>query len=160
MSVFTGVITEVRSVEVRLTFDLLCFYGHYRSNISVSNFFFLEEINTIIHQGCIKLIKIGSKAFDIVIKISILNKCCSFGLYNHPRILKKSWFPQKYEAAQLFSTLIIIRHVSWLTNQHIIMISVGSCDTEYWSNNAENSALHHRNKLLHFKIYSSRKLLF
>ncbi len=31
------------------------------------------------------------------------------------------------------------------------MISGGSCDTEDWSNDAENSALHHRNKL-HFKI--------
>ncbi len=31
-------------------------------------------------------------------------------------------------------------------------------DTEDWSNDAENSALHHRNKL-HFKIYSSRKQL-
>jgi len=26
---------------------------------------------------------------------------------------KRSWFPQKYEAAHLFSTLIIIRNVSW-----------------------------------------------
>ncbi len=32
------------------------------------------------------------------------------------------------------------------------MISEGSCDTEDWSNDAENSALHHRNKL-YFKIY-------
>ncbi len=34
------------------------------------------------------------------------------------------------------------------------MISEGSCDTEGWSNDAENSALHHRN----IKIYSNRKL--
>ncbi len=34
-----------------------------------------------------------------------------------------------------------------------------SCDTEDWSNDAENSALHHRNKL-HLKIYSDRKQLF
>ncbi len=40
-------------------------------------------------------------------------------------------------------------------NQHIRMISEGSCDTEDWSN-AENSALHGGNKLL-FKIYSNRK---
>ncbi len=33
-------------------------------------------------------------------------------------------------------------------NQHIRMISERSCDTEDWSNDAENSALHHRNKLL------------
>jgi len=32
------------------------------------------------------------------------------------------------------------------------MISEGSCDTEDWSNDAENSAVYHRNKL-HFKVY-------
>ncbi len=32
------------------------------------------------------------------------------------------------------------------------MISGGSCDTEDWSDDAENSALHHRNQL-HFKKY-------
>ncbi len=30
---------------------------------------------------------------------------------------------------------------NWATNQHIRMISEGSCDTEDWSNDAENSAL-------------------
>ncbi len=39
----------------------------------------------------------------------------------------------------------------------ITMISEGSCDPENWSNDAENSALHHRNKL-YLKIYSNRKL--
>ncbi len=33
------------------------------------------------------------------------------------------------------------------------MISEGSCDTEDWNNDAENSALHHRNKL-QFKIHN------
>ncbi len=56
---------------------------------------------------------------------------------------------------ELFSTLIIIRNVSWAVNQHIRMISEGSYDTEDWS----NDALHHRNKL-HFKIYSNGKQLF
>ncbi len=36
------------------------------------------------------------------------------------------------------------------------MISEGSCDTEDWSNDAENTAAHHRNKL-HFNRYSHRK---
>ncbi len=74
---------------------------------------------------------------------------------------KKSerWFPQKHEATQLFSTLIIIRNVSWAANQQIRMISEESCDTEDWSNDAENSALHHRNKL-HSKMYSNRKHTF
>jgi len=35
------------------------------------------------------------------------------------------------------------------------MISDRSHDTEDWSNDAENSALHHRNKL--HKIFSNRK---
>ncbi len=39
------------------------------------------------------------------------------------------------------------------------MISEGSCDTGDWSDDAENSALHHRNKL-HFKVYSNRKSIF
>ncbi len=30
-------------------------------------------------------------------------------------------------------------NVSWAANQHIRMISEGSCDTEDWSNYAENS---------------------
>ncbi len=47
---------------------------------------------------------------------------------------KKHQFPQNYEAAKLISTLIIIRNVSWAANQHIRMISEGSCDTEDWSN--------------------------
>ncbi len=55
--------------------------------------------------------------------ISVSNKRCSFELSKvHQRFLKKlnvSRFPQKYEAARLFSTLIIIR----ASNQHIIMIS-------------------------------------
>ncbi len=33
-----------------------------------------------------------------------------------------------------------------------IVIYEGSCDTEYWSNDAENSASHHRNQI-HLKIY-------
>ncbi len=38
-------------------------------------------------------------------------------------------------------------------------ICEGSCDTEDCSNDAENSALHRRNKL-HFKIYSNKKKIF
>ncbi len=39
----------------------------------------------------------------------------------------------------------------------MLMISEGLVTD--WSNDAENSALHHRNKL-QFNIYSNRKLLF
>jgi len=33
------------------------------------------------------------------------------------------------------------RNVSWAADQHIRLISEGSCDTEEWSNDAENSAV-------------------
>ncbi len=58
---------------------------------------------------------------------------------NPENCIKK--FLQKYEAAQLFSTLILMSNIPWAANQHIRMISEGSCDTEDWSNDAENSAL-------------------
>ncbi len=47
-------------------------------------------------------------------------------------------FPQKYWAAQLFLTLkmFLEQQISILE-----MISEGSCDSEDWSNDAENSAL-------------------
>ncbi len=48
---------------------------------------------------------------------------------------------------QLFSALIIIKKYSRAPNQHIRMISEGSCDTEDWRIDAENSALQHGYKL-------------
>ncbi len=65
---------------------------------------------------------------------------------NHLLHLNKK---QKFEVIKLI--MITIRNVSWAANQYIRMISDGSCDTEDWSNDAENSALHDRNKL-HFNI--------
>ncbi len=44
-------------------------------------------------------------------------------------------FLKKYEATQLFSTLVLIY---WASNQYIMIFSEGSCDTECWSNDAEN----------------------
>ncbi len=80
--------------------------------------------------------------------ISISNKCCSFELSVHQRILKNK-ISNKNMKPQLFSALIIIRNVCWAANQYIRMIS---CDTEDCSNDAENSAAHHRNKL-YFNIH-------
>ncbi len=37
--------------------------------------------------------------------------------------------------------MIIMRNISWEANQHIRIISEGSCDTEDWGNDAENAAL-------------------
>jgi len=68
-------------------------------------------------------------------KISISNKCLSFELSIHQRKLEKYIINIK-----ILSTAIVFRNFSW-GNQHISMISEGSCDTEDWSNDAVNSAL-------------------
>ncbi len=70
---------------------------------------------------------------------SLLNKMY---IFIYPKLFNGSvsHFSQKYEAALLFSTLKIIINVSWASNQRIRMISE-RCDTEDWSNDAENTAL-------------------
>jgi len=57
-----------------------------------------------------------------------------------------------YHGFKQFPTLIIIINVSWSSDPHIRVICEGSCDTEDWSNDAED----HRNKL-HFTVYSHRE---
>ncbi len=56
--------------------------------------------------------------------------------------IKESWksisFHKNY-AAELFSTLVIIINIYWAANQHITDFW-RSCDTEDWSNDAENTA--------------------
>ncbi len=60
-------------------------------------------------------------------------------------------FLQMYEAAKLFSILIIIRNVSRAVNQHIIMISEDHVTLKTGGMMLKKSAAHHRN-ILHFKI--------
>jgi len=84
--------------------------------------------------------------------LSISDKCCSFELSIHQKILGK-------KCTQLLSILIMIIIVSWAANHQIKMISEGSCNIADWTNDAENSALHHSTKLL-FKLYLNRKLFF
>jgi len=50
------------------------------------------------------------------------------------------------DAALDFRHYFLFSHCFQYWQQQIIMISEGSCDTEDWSNDAENSALDHRNK--------------
>ncbi len=49
-----------------------------------------------------------------------------------------------YQATQLFIT--VIYNIYKAANQHIKMISEELWDTKDWTNDAEKSALYHRNK--------------
>ncbi len=97
------------------------------SNIQKFGVRFLKSYKLILlfSNDALNSSKVTAKTFITLQKISISNKCCSFEIFIHLWILKNKvyQFPQKYCAAQLFSTLIIIRNVSWAANQHIIMIS-------------------------------------
>ncbi len=52
-----------------------------------------------------------------------------------------------YLSLNVITVFNIDNNNTFFTNQHFIVISEESRDTEECSNDAENSALHHRNKL-------------
>jgi len=51
----------------------------------------------------------------------------------------------KYILANLTLKTYTLLQKQYISNKTISRISEGSCDPEDWSNDAENSALHHRN---------------
>ncbi len=134
----------------------LVFFEYYVHLIAVQAF---GVSKTLFIKVALNWSKVTVKSFKMLQNISISNKWCSFELSIH-QIMKNTMyqFPQKYSAAQLFSTLIAIKNISWTANQHIRMISDGLCDTEAWSNDAENSAL--ITTINCFTIYSHIKQLF
>ncbi len=78
-----------------------------------------KEIHIFIQNRCIKLIKSGSKNIYDVKKINLSNKLTFYSKIMGGGDLAP--FSQKYEAASVFNID---------NNQHIRMISEGSCDTE------------------------------
>ncbi len=46
-------------------------------------------------------------------------------------------------------------NIFWAANLHIIMISEGSCDTEDWNNDAENSiySIKEKKNMLNWNVY-------
>ncbi len=102
--------------------------------------FFLETKKNILlfSNDALNLLKVTVKMFIMPQTISISNKCSFLELSIKN---KKNYYGfHKSITEQLFSDLlmiiiiIIILNVSWAANQHITMISEGSCDTEDWSN--------------------------
>ncbi len=57
------------------------------------------------------------------------------------KLKKVSQFAQKILRSTTVFNIKMKIHVYCAANQHIRMISEGSCDTEDWSNDAENTAL-------------------
>ncbi len=81
----------------------------------------------------------------MLLNIYFSNKYCSFEI-----LFKESWkmhhgFPKDIEQCNFIN--IDNKCFSWAANQYIIMISEDHVITEDWIDDAENSALHHTNKL-------------
>ncbi len=67
------------------------------------------------------------------------------------------WFIYNISQHYYFKQIVSTKNIKQLFSKLMIIIiikafSAGSCGTKDWSNDAENSALHHRNKL-HFVKY-------
>ncbi len=93
----------------------------------------------LVWQECIQLIKSNSKDINNATQDFYFKQILFFWYFcssKNPEKSNVSRFPQKYEAAQLFSTLII-RNVSWAVYYYDFW---RSCDTEDCSNDAENTA--------------------
>ncbi len=103
-------------------------------------FFIIKQINGV-HLTRKYCFSLQNFMLNSMCYFQILFFLVKFTGYFWVKIVSTPFFSSVYEAAQLFSTLIIIRNVSRAANRHIRMISEGSCDTEDWSNDAENSAL-------------------
>ncbi len=103
-------------------------------------FFIIKQINGVhlTRKYCFSL-QISCWILCVTFKFFFFGEI--YRLFLSENCFYSPFFSSVYEAAQLFSTLIIIRNVSRAANRHIRMISEGSCDTEDWSNDAENSAL-------------------
>ncbi len=90
--------------------------------------------------------------FSFLKKKSTLYYACTDAL-NWSKLTVKT---KNYHKWQILSSAIVFNidgnNVSLAANQLISMISEGSCDTEDWSNDAENTALRHNNKW-HFNRY-------
>jgi len=91
------------------------------------------------------IINVFTVTFD-QFSASLLNKSIITLLFFLSFLPPKFWivvyrdFHKNIKQQKLFSK-VIKQNVSWTANQHVSMIAEGSCDTEDWSNDAENSAL-------------------
>ncbi len=77
--------------------------------------------------------------------------CVCVHIYVHLIIIfiKESWKKMYHGFHKNIKQHNIIKY-SWTPNQHLRMISEGSCDTEDWSNDGKNSALGNNRNKLHF----------
>ncbi len=115
-----------------------------------SLFYFFKEMNTFIQHWCIKLIKSDSKDIYNATKDFDWKLILLFWTFYSPKNPDKTFSCDFLKSSKTVFNNKNNRNcfLRWFLKDHV-------CNTEDWSNDAENSALNHSNKL-HFKIYSIR----
>ncbi len=93
----------------------------------------------IFSKDAINWSHITVKIFTIMLERFISNKYCYFKLTYH-RLLIITVSTKILSSTTDFN-VDNINNKKYFLSQHIRIISEGSCDTEDWSNDAENSAL-------------------
>ncbi len=79
----------------------------------------------------------------MMMMIIIINSSSSKYAFNESKVTVKHLWCKLFP----FQINTFSNNASWAANQPIRMISEGSCDTEDWGNDAENSAVQHRKNL-------------
>ncbi len=77
----------------------------------------------------------------------VLNFLFIKGSWKNVTVYTKNISNVDHSKTKIINNWAAIITYDWAANQDIRMISEGSCDTEDWSNDAENSAFHQRNIL-------------
>ncbi len=86
-------------------------------------------MNTFNQQGCIEELKVKVKTLIVIYILFFL-------------FIKESWNNISHLSHKYSKTAFSNDNKVWF---FFFKISEGPCDTEDWSNNAENTALRHRN---------------
>ncbi len=133
-------------IHFNIIFSGLCFTWDViwlNGSDAIDKLFIFNEINTFILQRCFSSIKVTVNTLIMLEKIPIF-----FLTESYENIGSTTVFNIDNNQKCLLSSKSAYYYDFWR-----------SCDTEDWSNDAENTAVHHRNKL-HFIIYSHRKQIF
>ncbi len=135
-----------------LCFSSVCLSVY--SSIYVSVCLSVIKCTLLFSNNTLSWLKVIINTFILLQKISISNKLYYLALFIHQQIQKKKKlrFPPKKCTSLTTFNINNINKPSWTPNWRIRIISEGSCDTEDWSNDAENVALHHGNKYM-FQYY-------
>ncbi len=147
------------SIQINLSHLKMC---QYLGSVWLLFFFFWNTLILLFSKDALNWIKSYSKDIYNVTKYvhfkSLLFLLTFYSSVNPEKIKYITVSIKIFCSTTVFN--IDNNHKCFLSSKSVYYYDFWrSCDSEDWSNDADNSAAHHRN-ILHFTIYSHRKQLF